>query len=84
MTLRVIQWATGPVGMVQLREIVDRPDLDLAGVLVYSPAKAGLDAGELNRPQLKGSRYDTGIGRPSGVGGPRPSRWSSVGPAGKS
>ena len=47
MTLRVIQWATGPVGMAQLREIVERPDLDLAGVLVYSPAKVGLDAGVL-------------------------------------
>jgi hypothetical protein len=35
---------------VQLRETVDRPDLNLVGVLVYSPAKAGLDAGELNRP----------------------------------
>lgn len=29
MTLRVIQWATGPVGMAQLREMVERPDLDL-------------------------------------------------------
>jgi hypothetical protein len=47
MTVRVIHWATGPVGMTQLREIVERPDLDLAGVLVYSPAKADLDAGEL-------------------------------------
>jgi 2,4-diaminopentanoate dehydrogenase len=44
MTLRVIQWATGPVGMAQLRQIVERPDLDLAGVRVYSPAKTGLDA----------------------------------------
>lgn len=51
MTLRVIQWATGSVGTAQLREIVDRPDLDLAGVLVYSPAKARRDAGELiDRP----------------------------------
>jgi hypothetical protein len=33
--------------MAQLREIVERPDLDLVGVLVYSPAKAGLDADEL-------------------------------------
>jgi hypothetical protein len=46
-TLRVIQWATGSVGTAQLREIIDRADLDLAGVLVYSPAKVGLDAGEL-------------------------------------
>jgi hypothetical protein len=30
MTVRVIQWATGPVGMARLREIVERPDLDLA------------------------------------------------------
>jgi len=30
-----------------LRAIVDRADLDLAGVKVYSPAKAGTDAGEL-------------------------------------
>jgi len=51
MTLRVIQWATGPVGSAQLREIIDQPDLDLAGVLVYSEAKAGLDAGDLvDRP----------------------------------
>lgn len=51
MTLRVIQWATGSVGLAQLREIIDRRDLELAGVLVYSPAKVGLDAGELvDRP----------------------------------
>jgi hypothetical protein len=30
MTVRVIHWATGPVGMAQLREIVERTDLDLA------------------------------------------------------
>jgi hypothetical protein len=47
MTVRVVQWATGPVGLAQLREIIDRPELDLAGVLVYSEAKAGLDAGDL-------------------------------------
>jgi hypothetical protein len=47
MTLRVIQWATGSVGSAQLREIIDQPDLSLAGVLVYSEAKAGLDAGDL-------------------------------------
>jgi hypothetical protein len=50
-TLRVIQWATGSVGVAQLREVIDSPNLDLAGVFVYSPAKAGLDAGELvDRP----------------------------------
>ena len=59
MTLRVIQWATGPVGSAQLREIIDRPDLELAGVLVYSDAKAGLDAGELVERPPTGVRATT-------------------------
>lgn len=51
MTIRVIQWATGPVGKSQLREIIDDPSLELVGVFTYSPAKAGADAGTLvNRP----------------------------------
>jgi hypothetical protein len=44
---RVVQWATGAVGLPQLREIVDRPDLELVGLFVYDPAKVGVDAGEL-------------------------------------
>lgn len=47
MRTRVIQWATGPVGAAQLREIIDDPDLELAGVFVYSPEKVGVDAGTL-------------------------------------
>lgn len=47
MTIRVIQWATGPVGAAQLREVVDRPDLELVGVLSYHPDKVGADAGTL-------------------------------------
>ncbi len=47
MTIRVVQWATGAVGLAQLREIVDRPDLELVGVFVYDPAKVGVDAGAL-------------------------------------
>jgi hypothetical protein len=47
MTIRVIQWATGPVGMTQLRAIIDSPELELVGVLVYDSAKAGVDAGTL-------------------------------------
>lgn len=47
MTIRVIQWATGAVGMAQLREIIDDPDLELAGLYVYSPSKVGVDAGVL-------------------------------------
>jgi len=47
--------------MAQVREIVDRPDLDLVGVLVYSPAKAGLDAGEpINRSATGVQTTDNG------------------------
>jgi hypothetical protein len=46
-TVRVIQWATGAVGTAQLREVIDRPDLELVGLYAYSPAKVGVDAGTL-------------------------------------
>ncbi|MGE2734196.1 dihydrodipicolinate reductase [Mycolicibacterium vaccae] len=44
---RVIQWATGVTGMMSLRHVIGRPDLDLVGVRVYDPAKADVDAGTL-------------------------------------
>lgn len=44
---RVIQWATGFTGMMSLRHVIGRPDLDLVAVRVYDPAKAGVDAGTL-------------------------------------
>jgi hypothetical protein len=44
---RVVQWATGNIGSRALREVIRHPDLDLVGVLVYDPAKAGIDAGAL-------------------------------------
>src|SRR5207253_8673204 len=44
---RVIQWATGNTGQRALREVIRHPSLDLVGVLVYDPAKDGVDAGEL-------------------------------------
>jgi hypothetical protein len=48
---RVVQWATGTTGRLALRAVIDAPDLDLVGVRVYDPAKAGLDAGDLaDRP----------------------------------
>jgi hypothetical protein len=52
---RVIQWATGPVGSVQLAEVIDNPDFDLVGLFVYSPDKVGADAGALV------GRPDTGV-----------------------
>jgi hypothetical protein len=44
---RVIVWATGGVGRFAIRTVLDRPNLELAGVWVHSPAKDGADAGEL-------------------------------------
>ncbi|MEM9174613.1 MAG: dihydrodipicolinate reductase, partial [Myxococcota bacterium] len=44
---RVIQWATGSVGGEALKGILMHPQLDLAGVKVYSDEKAGTDAGSL-------------------------------------
>ena len=41
---RVVQWATGNIGTRALREVIRHPELELAGVLVYDPAKAGIDA----------------------------------------
>jgi hypothetical protein len=56
MTYRVVQWSTGNVGRHALAGIDARPDLELAGVWVSSPAKVGVDAGEL-----------AGLGRQLGV-----------------
>ena len=47
MTYRVIQWSTGNVGVAALRCIIGHPELELVGVWVHSPDKAGRDAGEL-------------------------------------
>ncbi|KUI04814.1 hypothetical protein [Mycobacterium sp. IS-3022] len=44
---RVIQWATGATGMMSLRHVLGRQDLELVGVRVYDDAKAGVDAGTL-------------------------------------
>lgn len=44
---RVIQWATGPVGRHAVAAVHAHPDLELVGALVYDPAKAGHDVGEL-------------------------------------
>lgn len=47
MVIRVVQWATGAVGRAALQELIENPHYQLVGVLVYDPAKAGLDAGAL-------------------------------------
>lgn len=47
MAYRVIQWATGTVGIHAVPAIAAHPDLELAGVWVHSDDKAGRDAGEI-------------------------------------
>lgn len=45
--LRAIVWGSGNIGGGVLREIARLPEFELAGVLGFSPAKVGRDAGEL-------------------------------------
>ncbi|MGE2833924.1 dihydrodipicolinate reductase [Mycobacterium sp. SMC-4] len=47
MALRVVQWATGGVGVAAIRGVLEHPELELVGCWVHSPSKAGCDAGEL-------------------------------------
>src|SRR4051794_36133410 len=47
MTYRVIQWATGTVGIHSVPAIAAHPDLELVGLWVHSDSKAGRDAGEV-------------------------------------
>ena len=47
MSIRVIQWATGTVGIHAVPGIVAHPDLELVGLWVHSDDKAGQDAGTL-------------------------------------
>lgn len=47
MALRVVQWATGSVGVAVIKAILDRPELELVGCWVHSKAKAGTDVGEI-------------------------------------
>jgi len=44
---KVIQWATGGVGIQLLRETITNPDLELVGVKVFTPSKDGKDAGAI-------------------------------------
>ena len=62
MSYRVIQWGTGNVGKHSLRAIIERPDLELAGLRVYSEEKAGVDAGDLVGVPSTGVLATTDIG----------------------
>ena len=47
MANRVVQWTTGNVGKESLKAIVANPALELVGCFAWSPAKVGVDVGEL-------------------------------------
>jgi len=47
MKKRVVVWGTGNVGRPAIRAVAAHCELELAGVIVSSPAKVGRDAGEL-------------------------------------
>lgn len=47
MPYRVVHFGTGHVGRRALKAIIQRPDLDLVGLAVHTPAKVGRDAGDL-------------------------------------
>lgn len=47
MALRVVQWATGGVGVAAIKGVLEHPDLVLTGCWVHSAAKNGRDVGEL-------------------------------------
>ena len=46
---RVVQWATGSIGRVCLRHVIDHPGLELVGLMVHNPDKVGRDAGDIAR-----------------------------------
>jgi len=46
MVYKVILWSSGNVGLNALRAIMNHPELELVGVVVNDPAKAGKDAAE--------------------------------------
>jgi len=45
--IRVIQYTAGVTGKIAIRAMADHPELELAGMLVWSKDKVGRDAGEL-------------------------------------
>ena len=47
MSIRVLKWATGTVGIHAVPAIAAHPELELAGLWVHSADKAGRDAGEV-------------------------------------
>jgi hypothetical protein len=45
--LKVVQWATGGVGVAAINGVLEHPELELVGCWVHSAWKDGADLGEL-------------------------------------
>ena len=61
MTYRVVKWTTGNVGRAALRGIDERAGLELVGLFVTNPEKAGVDAAELGAPGSVGAKATTDV-----------------------
>jgi len=59
MGLRVVQWATGGVGVAAIRGVLEHPDLELVGCWVHSEAKAGKDVGDIIGTEPLGVKQPT-------------------------
>ena len=59
MALKVVQWATGGVGIAAINGVLEHPDLELVGCWVHSPDKAGKDVGEIVGRDRSGSPRPT-------------------------
>jgi 4-hydroxy-tetrahydrodipicolinate reductase len=58
---RVILWGTGFVGKLVLKELLEHPGYELAGVIVHDPNKDGVDVGTLVGASPIGMRATTNI-----------------------
>jgi len=61
MAHRVIVWGSGFVGKQVIRELLDHPDYELAGVIVHAREKHGVDVGELVGAGAIGLRATTDV-----------------------
>lgn len=57
----VIVWGTGVVGKLVIRELLDHPVYELAGVIVHDPSKNGVDVGTLVGAEPAGLAASTDI-----------------------
>jgi 2,4-diaminopentanoate dehydrogenase len=55
MALRVVQWATGGVGVAAIAGVLEHPELELAGCWVHSEAKSGKDVREIIGGEIIGA-----------------------------